>query len=413
MAKLLKTKKHVIVGSPEEAKELAAFQKAIDNVNGDFVDYVKNAAKLQQSRDKMDEQSSALNQYFYRQMSLACAAPLMNGINQDTVLESMSMRLGMMLASPEFRLNSHINRTSRQMEKVSQKMSDGKGNATHLQDEYNHLYKQKYGRYPFSPESAALQEIGFTMRAYEQMRMPGANVQDVLQLYNKSVGMLHNQAMQDGISPADVKRNVRVIVGRMIEKDPSKAVYFKETVFGNVGRNDYHSELVSEIVNGQRVDKTVFRWRGEFTDSNGNAYTGSFTPRQPISARGHRDAYSDSIFSEMSGCENAAEVKDYFAKTAENGGFVDDMRRRAMYQDGFNSEQVDAIRKDGMLDAICRFDKANSWFDTSRVFNKKSYKMYSDVYDNFQSGVHPGDAVTPDGFAGYDFGENNSDDYEP
>lgn len=64
MAKLLKAKKHVQSGSPEEAQELAKFQNAIANVNADFVDYVKNAARLQQSRDKMDEQSSALNQYF-------------------------------------------------------------------------------------------------------------------------------------------------------------------------------------------------------------------------------------------------------------------------------------------------------------------------------------------------------------
>lgn len=413
MTKVLKAKKHVIVGSPEEARELAKFQKVIDNVNVDFVDYVKNAAKLQQSRNKMDEQSSALNQYFYRQMSLACAAPLMNGVSQDTILESMSMRLGMMLASPEFRLNSHINRTSRQMEKVSRKMADGKGDDKRLQDEYNHLYKQKYGRYPFSPESAALQEVGFTMRAYEQMRKPGANVQDVLHNYNNAVNALHMQASQDGISAADINHNVRVIVGRMIEKDPSKAVYFNETVFGDVGRDDYHPELVSEVVNGQRVDKTVLRWDGEFTDSDGNPYRGGFTPRQPTSARGHRDAYSDSIFSEMSGCEDAAEVKDYFVKTAENGGFADDMRRRAMYQDGFTAEQVDTIRTDGMLDAICRFDKANSWFDTSRVFNKESYDSYNNVYNKYQNGVHPGDAVMSDGFAGYDFGEDSSDDYEP
>ena len=133
MAKLLKAKKHVQSGSPEEARELAKFQNAIANVNADFVDYVKNAARLQQSRDKMDEQSSALNQYFYRQMSLACAAPLMNGVNTSTILESMSVRLGMMLASSEFRMNSHISYTSSQMEKTAQKLNDSGGNDKRLQ----------------------------------------------------------------------------------------------------------------------------------------------------------------------------------------------------------------------------------------------------------------------------------------
>ena len=410
MAKLLKAKKHVQSGSPEEAQELAKFQNAIANVNADFVDYVKNAARLQQSRDKMDEQSSALNQYFYRQMSLACAAPLMNGVNTSTILESMSVRLGMMLASPEFRMNSHISYTSSQMEKTVQKLNDSGSNDKRLQEKYNHLYNRKYGRYPFTPESAALQEIGFTMRAYEQMRKPNANIDNVLRDYNNAVNVLHEQAAQDGISSADVKRNVRVIVGRMIEKDPSTAVYFNETVYGDVGRADYHPERVSEMVNGQRVDKSVMRWSGEFTDCDGNPYKGRFTPRQPMSARDQRNAYSDRIFSDLSKCEDASEVRDYFVRTEDDDVIDDDMRRLSMYQDGFTPEQIDTIRMDGMLDAICRFDKANSWFDTSRVFNEDSYESYSNIYDNYQNGVRPGDAVTPDGFAGYDFGEDNSDD---
>ena len=393
--KTLKSPSYVEVGSAKERELLAKFEADVANANEDFVDYVKNNADIRAKADRVRKMTDTMNQYYNRQMMMACYAPLIKGINRDTMVESLGMYLGMYVFSKNFRENIQFKKQSRMIENVSAKLEKHPDNIS-LRAKRNELLKDRYGMEPMSPQAAAGMKIGFAKQAYEKMREPGADVAVVKAEYDAALQVLDEQCLANGVSIKDRDQSERVMVYQLSKKDPTLAYIYKEVQQGVRPSETRKETEVAYDENGNRKINYYERWNGEFQNKDGEPFTAGFTPRMPGSRRDYEDTFSDFMYDEVAGCETAYDLKRFLTKVPGDDAHnkrVDarfEKIQRWQYEtgpymkaDGFNDRDIHFTQAMGLADAVFRRDAELKDVDFADLFkDKEAYYRARDAWVN-------------------------------
>lgn len=287
--KRLRPQPDIPVGSEQERAYLSRLESQIMQANEDYVDYT---SKHQEFLTEQDTALVRMQQMRHMMMFRACVEPLSQGINGDSILQVVGMYVGCALFDKAFSKDVHKG-VAGVLRPYVEAMAENAGPDSKWAKRLDTVKRaQNDGRMPFDAETAALTQIGFMRRAYNDMRQPGADVNNVMNQYDDAVHTLRNIAKKDGVAEEDMNQQIRFMVGKMVEQDPNNLMYFNETVYSDVSMDEYKLDTIP-VMQDDGVVRYEERlvWSGEFSNADGSPYTGGFSPRVPYSV----DAYEDAM----------------------------------------------------------------------------------------------------------------------
>lgn len=291
-------KGYTVSGSASELKRLKDLNDRVTDMQMDMADFTgRGQLWLDTDNKNVPAEMSAQNKMFQNRMMMMCVMPLAQGINKESLAQSMGMYIGMMAFNPEFRRNI----VAKQGE-LYKKMAGGGDAYAYSKDSTlkerveKALAKGNNGRVPFSQESAACMEIGLSREAYAKMREPGANPEEVMQQYRKAQNTLYELAERDGVSKEDVQKGARIMVGKFTERERDLMGddysinggmierQYQELGFDTVVQSDAspREEYRLNKETGLMESHTIHTWEGGYHDhKTGEPFEGSFGPRMP------------------------------------------------------------------------------------------------------------------------------------
>lgn len=382
--------RYVQRGSPEERALIQRYKKEMVDQQKDFLDYFKNHAKYDRKMENVHMMQDEMNYRHNRQMMLFVWMPIAReGLSQETLIESMGMHMGLVLFSPHYRNFIKFQKQSALLERYEEKLEKNP-DSEYYRRKRDKVLKSRYGRVPLGPESAALMKLGYTLKAYEDMRKPGADLQKVKAEYEYGLQSLGALCEQDGLTPEMIYDSERTIMGHMIDDDPSFKYKFAE--FSNdlgLTKDDptENHNIIYDRFGKPQVVKTK-RWSGEFSDEKGNAYMGGFSPRMPHSRVYYERDLGDKVYEHINECDTAYDLKYMYQDLPDNKAHNQNANRRRkdlsdwfeknepyMYMDEFNAEDIESIVKFGILDGHFRKDAELNHPEYQEMFHdRESYK---------------------------------------
>lgn len=300
-----------------------------------------------QSKPTQRRKLSDLQQAYASMMVLHCLSPLQQGVNGRNVMSVVGMGTMMTMLSPNFRsqVGSYVTqigpmisqaidkkmeaRTVKQGEEARERLArlqDRKGldrddvrglAGRRLRKRLDKIERMERGhRDAFTEQSAALAHVGIVQSTYDEMRAPGADRKAIKDRYASAMSALYDYIADDGLDQPAVERQVRIITGQLIERDPEAASCFSELAHGQFIK----TEPQEFYLPGQ--SKPTKLWTGDYTDSfgGGTVKTGAFSLREPMDAYEHRVAASKAIYGEMVSSQTVDEfnsvVEQYLVASA-------------------------------------------------------------------------------------------------
>lgn len=201
---------------------------------------------------------------------------------------------------------------------------------------------------PIGLESAAMMHISWSKQAYNKMREPGVDIEDIMSNYERATSLLTERCEKNGISKEELNQMIRTKIGQLAQRNPEVLTLFKETAYQGVDMADFYEKTsVVYTDNGVELD-TQEVWAGEFIDTTGklskdkkgnaqpgSLYTGAFTPRPPLDMNNFLDSYQN-MLSGMMDCKNVKELNTFFVEhDADN-----DLYQTMMVSDGHDYDTV-------------------------------------------------------------------------
>ncbi|MDE3723953.1 hypothetical protein PWG71_21395 [Nocardiopsis sp. N85] len=291
------------------------------------------------SRTAQREKLGDLHQAYASMMVLQCLSPLQRGLSAENVLRTVGMGAAMWLLSPNFRT---------QMGEYAGQMATAIGGRLDMRDrrdaqiaakgeksrekEARHFDRTGQGREGmrglsgwrhrrrleriermergdrdlFTEHSAALTHVGIAQNAYDEMRRPGADRELVRQNYESALSALYGYVDDDGLDRKAVARNMRIIVGRLIERDPEQAAVFTELGHGRFVKTEPRTVVLPGTT------RSATAWTGDYVDAyNGDVITGgTFTLREPMGVDEHRAAVARTMYGELTSAKSPAEFSE-------------------------------------------------------------------------------------------------------
>lgn len=337
------------VGSEQEKEYLDKLTEDVHRVDDDFVQYVKDSIALD---DINDTQIDSMNSYYNRILMMQCVSPLTKGVNASSVIQSIGMYAGMCLVSPTFRKQCHKSVQTILYPTVAQKAEKAGPESKWAKRRDAMIKDMNGGRMPLTPKSAALQQIAFTKRFYEECRKPDADIEGLVKQYDNACMTLENHMQQDGLDYKEVVQNQHMIIGRMVEADPLVAQMFDELAWGDVKRSDYRLETVEEEgPDGKLIEKEKLVWTGEFESKDGKSYDEMLRPRMPLSADAYAERFGEFLRDALDDCETCDDIRkvcDSKEHKLERDNYIN-----LMSADGFDVNEIDDVCG-GILDAYKR-----------------------------------------------------------
>lgn len=275
----------------------------------------------QQARE---EKFDAMHHVYTQMMVQACMRPLSRGVNSQSVIQAVGMMTAMTLLSKDFR-----SQVGDQLEPLKEKMQGRIDNKTrsvaaaasqgvetrsrlfggiendtvrgalvgntdprsHLsrkwQRRLDDLQRRERGnRDMFTPESAAMTEIGLMENAFTKLREPGVDPDQVKTSYKAMIHHVRSQFDQDGLDRGDVVDRMKLLAGARMEHEPELASMFVGVSHGLIERD----QVVNEKT-GQR------QWGGSFVSCTGAQIPpeGMFPLRPPMGEDQHRQAMTQTM----------------------------------------------------------------------------------------------------------------------
>lgn len=320
--KVLHEQQNVVSGSVEEKEYLDRLSRQIMDVNVEFTDFI---SKADASHKYVAERADAINSDYNQRLMMMITMPLRRGCSRDAILQSVGVAAGALLFSKDFRKSCSAT-VQNMMYPFVQAKADKAGPNSFWSKQRDKLAMAEKGRLPLTPESAAVMHLGFCKGAYNKMREPGADKAKVLKDYKLAVKSLQTMAFDDGISGDVLNQSVRTIAGQLIERDPRLAVCFEELSIRGVSRG------------AGKVEDMVETWRGEYLDSTGNEFKGSFNPRVPRTKDEYGRLFSNFLNKQFENCKSTDELIEVM-KQAEHKQ-VRDKYMECMMQDGMTPDQI-------------------------------------------------------------------------
>lgn len=305
-------------GSRAESDEMLKLQSDLDEqimkYNHDLSDYIAQSEDWLNQPETLGAKRDMMSEMYNRQMIMMCVIPLARGLSIDSVTQSVGVYAGICLINKDFKNSVKRNMNAMfgpQIDAFAEEINKrygadsilGKG-ADKLKKWRDNMIMQEHGgRMPYTPQSAAVQDLALHKMAFIAMREPGADIEKIKKQHTEARERLFELAERDGVSKEDICQQVRTIIGKqcMFEERQNgftdyyqtnggrfnyTAGMYEETAGGgSVYREDYHEESVlmhDEDGKPYMKDKDV--WNGEyFVRKNGGEveYEGDFTPRAP------------------------------------------------------------------------------------------------------------------------------------
>lgn len=268
--------KHVMdVGGDEEKAWLNKMQTQIANSDMDYAEYL-----YKENLSADNQEADMFMRIQHLRMFNMCAAPLANGINRNSLIQSIGMYMGMRLIDKSFRRD--VSRSvGAALYTPLASMAEKNPKWAKYRDKC--LEQANGGRMPWTAETAACQQLAFSKAAYADMRKPGADVESIMRTYNDAVEALYTSAKGDGIDRDDIKQSVNFIIGKNFETNPETAMFFQQLAYEGVIQRGYEEQEIPVIGDDNRIkyEKRMV-WSGEFVDNTGEAFTDVFAPREPV-----------------------------------------------------------------------------------------------------------------------------------
>lgn len=176
-------------------------------------------------------------------------------------------------------------------------------------------------RLPLNVKSASMLYLCLNKSAYEEMRAPKADVEDIQKKLDENLKKLTEIAKADGISEDMLNHGVRLTYGRMCKEDPSLECIFSETAYSKIGRapgKEGHSYFQDASVwSGEYAAYSEKDLREPGARAHGTEYTGRFTVRPPLVHDDRVDMIDDHLRRGFAACRSCDELKIVFSQPLE------------------------------------------------------------------------------------------------
>ncbi|WP_435109308.1 hypothetical protein [Nocardiopsis synnemataformans] len=345
----------------------------------DFLHHLRTSGMTSASESIRTQRKklSNLHQAYASMMVLQCLQPLQRGVSAENLLRSVGMGTAMWLLSPNFRIQvgdyagqvataigkrldrseaKIIARGERSREKEARyfdKTGQGREGMRGLSGMRHRRRLERIERMErgnrdlFTEHSAALTHVGIAQNAYDEMRRPGADRELIKKNFETALSALYGYVDDDGLDRKAVARNMRIIVGQLIERDPEQAAVFSELGHGRFIKTEPQPVFV------EGTTQSLTAWTGDYVDVyNGDVITGgAFTLREPMGTDEHRVAVAQTVYGELSSANSPAE----FGKVLEQY-IIGSITRE--YPETVELTEDDAAR--------ARFDRARAMFSSMR-----------------------------------------------
>lgn len=272
---------YIPVGSVEETQALAELEQQIKNVELEYTTYAEKHLDVKQSVDEQKKELSKMSKLFCVALAGACLLPLRKGVNSKSVLRVIGLWAGCCFLSKTFRQETNRIVSDVMSPLMSKKAAAAKPGSM--------LAKRKLqidesgGTLPLTPDSLAIAKIAFCKQAYRDMRVKGADVEGVLQNYQKASERLYQVGLENGVCPELVDKSMRKIVADLIDKDSTFIPVFTETAYDLVYRGE-DKVHIQKYRDGEEIrERTYTQWEGAYLTEDGDTFVGGFSPRRPES----------------------------------------------------------------------------------------------------------------------------------
>lgn len=353
----------------EKRESLTKLESDVLAAQYDISDYIKRHNEWAANPMIIRNQADVATYMYCMKLDIACMEPLAKGIDSNSIAEAIGMSIGMRMASKEYKQYKQAEKAEKKMAKREKwverfdKLSaisipygyimgdgqiyEGKMTIPGVEEmksfaEWNrdkNIKKTHGGTLPLTPESAAITYIGLAKSAYNDMREPGANVQDVYKKFETAKDMLYEQAAYDKVSKNAIDGNVRDIVGKMAEKYP-----------------DMDMAVFEEI-----SDASVKLENGKLLKQDGSEYKGTLEPRKPKTKEEYENTLRNA-FSEMySECQNIQDINNIDFQKNGFAAEMDSMRQRYCADLGNKRDIVKVNDEFNELYSGVAVDELNKW----------------------------------------------------
>ncbi|MEV2278306.1 hypothetical protein AB0I72_22240 [Nocardiopsis sp. NPDC049922] len=315
---------------------LARLRLETQHAQDEFVRHLRTSriASPGASRSDQGRQLNDLHRAYVQQMVIQCLEPLKGGLTAQNVLTTVGMGTAMWLLSPNVRavtgeyagqMATAIGGQARREARITAKGEKSRAKEAQHHDRtgegregmrgpsgWMHRRRlerlerlERGGRDLFTEHSAALAHVGIAQNAYDEMRRPGADRNLVRRNYESALGALYDCVDEDGLDREEVARDMRGIVGQLIERDPEQAAVFAELGHGRFVRSEPTTVVDEDTKQTRKV------WEGDYVDAhNGDLITGgTFSLREPMGTDEHRAELARTMYAELTSTRSPAEFK--------------------------------------------------------------------------------------------------------
>lgn len=304
-----------------QSSQLAALRHWVRGSGDQYLDSISQSNVLAPgfNDDARLEKMDAMQRVYTQMMLQGCLRPLKEGVGVSSIVQSIGVMSALTLMSPDFRaqLGSHVQPLRDDLErridararsKAEQAQATGQPLSGRWAKRVEFMDHQERGhRFPYTPTTAALAEVGLMENTAERMRAPGADAKTIHETYTGLRAHLHEQCEADGLERSEVVSNVRTIIGNRIQGDPEMATYFHGFAHGRVERAPDHEVRVP----GASTNSSI--WTGEFQDHHGQPLPSEGTPRlrMPMNAAEHQVQLTETLRTALERSAERGDVNGY------------------------------------------------------------------------------------------------------
>lgn len=277
-----------------------------------------------EAKDPDSDRLEAMRSVHTQMMIQNCIRPLSRGVNSQSVIQAVGMMSAMTLLSKNFReevgeqfeplkakiqdridtrARSHMDAATRDTEarvglfsgvkneRLRNRLTAGGDPRNQLSKKWRRRFdelerRERGNRELYTPEIAAMTEIGLMENAFQRMREPNADHEQIAHSYRAMRAHVRGQFDDDGLARADVVGRIKLLVGARMEHEPEL-----KSMFVGLGHGFADREMSIDKETGQE------RWTGDFTTCAGVKvpYEGRLAPRPLMDSDSHRQAMAETM----------------------------------------------------------------------------------------------------------------------
>jgi hypothetical protein len=258
------------------------------------------------TRDQRRETIRANHDRYARAMMAVAMEPLKDGVDTDSLIESLGIMTVMSALSPTFRhqVGDHFNPVRRAVVRridrqaaidMYNRRTDDKSPSKVLRRRYDAMMERNPDYVePLTPTAVGLTEVALLRDAADRMRRPGVDADEIRRIdgeYRATVAELYEQAAADGLDPERTVAVSRRVLAEQMIQDPDLAPLITGLSEGSVR---VHVEQIPQRGRHHRTVATLVHDDGTEADlstrgvsERGSRIESGYTLRPPRSIDAH------------------------------------------------------------------------------------------------------------------------------